>query len=253
MSKPFFIWTMRRTGGTSLMSLLTQISEYHGIQHEPFNADRQLGKFIKDFRKGEDKADIKDGLEEVFKKQPLIKHCYEIFGIEFNNLLVEAINPYGYQHIFLMRKDDISRIMSLYLAMQTSVWGADQKKAQYQKILSGEISLKPFDIDAMLKHYEWSSFITSKIQELLKEKGIEYKIVYFDDIYTGEREERIEKLYNLFDYLEFDDSVKVKYKDLIEEKIFNNSQDSISVLKYIPNYEDAKNIFSESKKIVKKK
>ena len=52
MSKPFFIWMMRRTGGTSLSSLLMTMSEFQGGEHEPFNEDRQYGKYVKMFRNG---------------------------------------------------------------------------------------------------------------------------------------------------------------------------------------------------------
>lgn len=48
MSKAFFIWTMRRTAGTSLTTLLTGISEFNSVEHEPFNRDRKFGRFIKD-------------------------------------------------------------------------------------------------------------------------------------------------------------------------------------------------------------
>ena len=40
MPKSLFIWTMRRTGGTSLAVILSKLSKlagYRGVQHEPFN------------------------------------------------------------------------------------------------------------------------------------------------------------------------------------------------------------------------
>ena len=92
MSKPFFIWTMRRTGGTSLTSLLTNISEFNGIEHEPFNSDRKLGRFIQDFRAGKDKQEIVNALDKVFLETPIVKHCYELFGEEFNIKLTDFID-----------------------------------------------------------------------------------------------------------------------------------------------------------------
>ncbi len=239
MSKPFFIWTMRRTGGTSLTTLLTEISEYNGVQHEPFNSDRKLGKFIKSFRNGKDHQEIASELDELFMDTPLIKHCYELFGKEFNQLIVDATIKQDYKHIFLKREDELSRIISLFLAQQTSVWGPEHKEKKYNEILSGKSKLDPFDIDKMVEHYKWCKNITNKIQKSLIKKDQEFKIISFEDFYVGERDERLKNLYDLFDYLEFDSDVSEIYKDRIEDKIFKNSQNSQDILEYVPNYKEA--------------
>lgn len=239
MSKPFFIWTMRRTGGTSLTTLLTEISEHKGIQHEPFNVDRVLGHFVQDFRKQTDRAEISSGLDELFLDTPLIKHCYEIFGKEFNQLIVNAAVKQNYKHLFLKREDEISRIISLFLAQQTSVWGPEQKKKKYDDIISGKSTLLPFDIEAMVEHYKWCKNITKKIQNMLTQNKKEFKTISFEDYYTGNREERLANLYDLFEYLEFDSETIEAYHDRIEEKIFKSSQNSQDILKYVPNYNEA--------------
>ena len=76
MSKPFFIWTMRRTGGTSLTTLLTEMSEYSALQHEPFNLDRRLGYVIEAFREGKENVAIEKMIEEALFDTPVVKHCY---------------------------------------------------------------------------------------------------------------------------------------------------------------------------------
>ena len=239
MSKPFFIWTMRRTGGTSLTTLLTDISEYNGLQHEPFNSDRKLGKFIKSFRNGKDRQEIASELDGLFKDTPLIKHCYELFGKEFNQLIVEATIKQDYKHIFLKREDETSRIISLFLAQQTSVWGPEQKMKKYDDIISGKLELAPFNIEKMIIHYKWCKNITNKIQKLLTKKDKEFKVISFEDFYVGQRDERLKNLYKLFDYLEFDSDVSEIYKDKIEDKIFKSSQNSQDILEYVPNYNEA--------------
>ena len=246
MSKPFFIWTMRRTGGTSLTTLLSIISEHPNLQegniysiHEPFNKERILGHFIIKYNQGISKEILLSKLQETFQNTPNMKHCYELFSKGFNDLIVESVLEQNYGHIFLKREDEVSRIFSLFLAEQTSVWGPEQKKDKYNNILSGKEKLRPFDIDRMVEHYKWCNVITNHIQTKLEKHGQTYKIVSFEEFYMGEREERLRKLYELFDYLGFEHSVREEYKEKIREKVFNSSQDSRSILEYVPNYKEA--------------
>lgn len=239
MSKPFFIWTMRRTGGTSLTALLTEISEHMGMQHEPFNIDRKLGGFIQDFRAKKEHSLISSELDNLFAKKPLIKHCYELFGKEFNELIVDATAKQDYKHLFLKREDEVYRIISLFLAQQTSVWGPEQKKQKYEAIISGADKLEPFDIEKMIEHYKWCENITNKIQKMLTDNCKEFKVISFEDFYVGQKDIRLQKLYELFEYLEFDLGTREVYKDKIEEKIFKSSQNSQDILEYVPNYQEA--------------
>jgi LPS sulfotransferase NodH len=212
-----------------------QMSEYPKIEHEPFNVDRKLGYVIQKFRKNEA---IDEDLKEIFTPTPLIKHCYELFGKEFNFQIVDAAKEHPYKHIFLKREDEISRIFSLFMAMQTQVWGPE-KQSNYQKILGGEMELEPFDIDQMIRHMQQCRQITHEIKEKLSEENLGYHEVSFEEFYSGTREERLAHLAALFDYLEFDSNVMERYADLIEEKIFNSSQNTQSVLEYVPNYREA--------------
>jgi LPS sulfotransferase NodH len=246
MSKPFFVWTMRRTGGTSLTSLLSTISEYPGMEHEPFNADRKLGGFIRKFRSGVDRKILAGELDELFSQHYLIKHCYELFGEEFNYLIASAVIPHDYKHLFLRREDEVSRIVSLYLARQTSVWGPEQKKDKYEAIISGREKLEPFDIASMKEHLLWCKNITSKIKNYLSSQGMVFKEISYEEFYTGDRETRFEKLVELFQFLEFDDDVMERYSNLIEEKIFNSSQNSQSILEFVPNYKEALEILNHT-------
>jgi len=187
---------MRRTGGTSLTALLRVMSEYRGPSpkigvwpstDEPFNIERTLGRFIKEYRQGVNKNLIYENILEALKKTPLIKHCYEIFGEEFNDIIIDSLSNYSYKHVFLCREDEVSRILSLYLAMQTNVWGA-AKKDHYETIIKGEIQLEPFDINAMKKHLKWCIYLTKHIKARLDSMSIEYKEISFEDFYIGDRE-----------------------------------------------------------------
>ncbi len=240
MSKPFFIWTMRRTGGTSLTVLLETISEYQEIQHEPFNGDRVFGSIIQKFHKGKE---ITQDLDMILNDTPLIKHCYEIFDREFNDLIINASIKQNYKHIFLIREDEVSRIMSLFLAQQTNVWG-HRSAQKYELIITGQESLFPFDIDKLIAQYELDQKRTNEIKEMLAVKHKQYNVVSFEDIYTGSRKKRLKNLQELFNFLEFNKNTMHEFKDEIEKWIFNSSQNSKSILEYVPNYKEAEKALS---------
>ncbi|AXI46082.1 hypothetical protein C1J03_08665 [Sulfitobacter sp. SK012] len=50
MSHAYFIWTMQRTGGTTLAILLRRLSEHPSVEDEPFNLTRVFGHIILDRR-----------------------------------------------------------------------------------------------------------------------------------------------------------------------------------------------------------
>ena len=245
MSKPFFIWTMRRTGGTSLTDLLMEMSEYKTIQHEPFNLDRTLWHVTKEFQRQSNlnaTINISSVLGKAFETQPLIKHCYEIVDRRLNEQLVSFLKNREYRHIFLLRKDEASRLLSLFLALQTDVWGKHGSEKTYEMIRSEEKNLEPFDLDLMVQEEKTAIEQTKEIKSLLERESIPYKMIYFEDFFTGEEETRLHNLYDLFDYLEFGQETINGHKEMIDHIIFNRSQKSHSILEYVPNHKEAREL-----------
>ncbi len=243
MSKPFFIWTMRRTGGTSLTDLLMEMSEYQTIQHEPFNLDRTLGYITKAFQSQasiDNSLNITELFDKAFETQPLIKHCYEIVDERFNKELVSFLKNREYLHIFLLRKDEVSRVLSLLLAYQTDVWGKHGSEQIYDMIHSGKKVLEPFDMDRIRKEEETAISQTQMVKSLLEQESVPYKAVYFEDFFTGKKQTRLDNLYALFGYLEFDKKTIQSHKKMIDHILFGRSQKSHSILEYVPNYKEAK-------------
>ena len=248
MSKPFFIWTMRRTGGTSLTDLLMEMSEYKTMDHEPFLWERELGYVTQEFRKQldeESQINIKNLLEKVFIEKPLIKHCYEVFNIELSRHLIRFLKNKDYKHIFLLRKDEVSRIFSLLLAYQTDVWGKHGSEGIYKRIHEGEKLLEPFDIDLLKKEEKIAINHTKNVKNILKNNNIEYKMIYFEDLYTGDEEIRKKNLYDLFEYLEFGTQTIDSHQEMIDHILFKRSQKSNSILPYIPNLKEAEAVLMD--------
>ena len=242
MSKPFIIWTMRRTGGTALTDLLMEMSEYETIDHEPFQHQRKFGYITASFSEQQDKTDnpeVISLLESAFVNKPLIKHCYEITGSNFNETLVHFLKNSDYKHIFLIRRDEVSRVLSLFLAYMSDVWGKHGSEGMYEMIRNGEKILPSFDLEAMRKEEEYSTKQTTHIREVLCRESIEFRDVYFEDLYSGSKESRESNLYALLDYLEFDTETITQHKEMIKHILFNRDQKSKSILEFVPNYRDA--------------
>ena len=120
MSSPFLIWTMQRTGGTSLTELLMAMSEHRSAEHEPFNwAKKQPRQFwpITEAWNTTHNADVLRGsLEGLFAQRYLIKHCYELLSMSFNMHLMQAAVGTAYRHVVLRRRDEPSRLVSKFIA-----------------------------------------------------------------------------------------------------------------------------------------
>ncbi len=245
MSNPFFIWTMRRTGGTSLTDLLTTMSEHNSsIQHEPFNLNRTFGYITKEFEKQNNSnfgLDLSTLFDKEFIKTPLIKHCYEITNSSLNYELISNIKNREYKHILLLRKDEESRIFSLLLALQTDVWGLHGSRKIYELIRSRKKTLKPIDKGSIDYEVDNSIKKTSEIKLFLEKQSIDYKTIYFEDFFEGQADKRFTNLYKLFEYLDFSSNVISEHQNIIKETILRRSQNSFSILKYLPNYLESKN------------
>ena len=111
MSSPFLIWTMQRTGGTSLTELLMAMSE-----HEPFNwakkQPRQFWPITEAWNTHHDADALRGALDGLFAERFLIKHCYELLSMSFNLHLMQAAVGTPYRHVVLRRRDEPSRLVS---------------------------------------------------------------------------------------------------------------------------------------------
>src|SRR5579863_9787871 len=105
MSHPFIIWTMQRTGGTSLTDLLLEMSEHKAAEHEPFNRDRQFGAVTIAWAQTKDEEALRRALADLLAQRHLIKHTYELRDMQLNLALMEAAAR-DYRHIFLFRRDE---------------------------------------------------------------------------------------------------------------------------------------------------
>lgn len=236
MQHPFIIWTFRRTGGTSLTDFLMDVSDFPRAQHEPFNWDREYGGITKHFSQTKDVQKLRSSLQEIVEQGVLVKHCIELVSPEFNAELLRAFSSTGtYRHLLLFRRDESSRLLSLFTAMQTNVWGKHNADWTYSKVASGETKLSPIDLTKVEK--EWRNCWRSRraVLSQLQEAGAPLREVYFEDLYTGEPAARVEQAKELLAWLGLEDKAS---EEQLNRCLFETSQDTRRVLDFIPNKDE---------------
>jgi hypothetical protein len=188
--RPYLILTLRRTGGTSLMSFLAQVSSFPTLQHEPLNQDRVWGAITASFRESGDVAAVKRGLAERLEQRPNIKHCFEIIPYPVTLALIEACAARDYAVFLLTRRDEASRLRSLFLAQATGVWGASQAGGVYPRVLSGELKLLPIDLKTVRARAALDAAALGMVLRFLRHRRIDREWLLFEEIYADDGEIR---------------------------------------------------------------
>jgi hypothetical protein len=235
MSHPFIIWTMQRTGGTALAQLLMDISEHEAAEHEPFNWDRQFGSVTKSWHSTKDDLTLSAALTQILAQRVLIKHTYELRDIQFNIHLMQAAVNADYRHVFLGRRDELSRLVSKFVAEANGTWFKDYATRVYEKIRSGERTLNPLPVSKVTTTYRRCRDMTTEIRQSFNKFGVKFHEIYYEDIYVGEHEERIIRLNGLLQFLDLTPDMTETHRSNIEERIFRQGQDTQSILKFVPN------------------
>ena len=235
MSYPFIIWTMQRTGGTALTELLMDISEHPGAEHEPFNWDRQFGAITMAWNRSHDTAALSRSLSEILAQHYLIKHTYELRDMRFNAALLEAAAKTSYRHVLLVRRDELARLVSKFVAEANGTWFKDYASRVYAKVREGERRLAALPVAKVVTAYDRCREVTAGIRKWLSDLGVEVHEVAYEDLFLGERAERERRLAALFDFLGFTGEAIAPHREEIEEKIFAPGQDTRSILEFIPN------------------
>ncbi|WP_425102313.1 hypothetical protein [Tropicibacter sp. S64] len=236
MSFPYIIWTMQRTGGTTLATLLAELSEHPGVQHEPFNQDRKFGHVVTHWQ---DQEKLRSELEEALAARPVIKHCHELMPHVLNATLMEVSIALGYRHIVLERGAEVDRILSLELAKITGAWGSDQAKRIYRRIEAGDIEVEPIDIPRALAHMRLCAERRAVLEGLFDAHGQSPYRVRFEDVYTDPAAGR-GLVEDLLGFLGIDYAARGDFDALVTEALLKKGQNSVRVADAVPNYAEAR-------------
>lgn len=234
MSSPYIIWTLRRTGGTTLAGLLSVLSEHPTAQHEPFNPERVFGSVVSGWFQHNDEARLRADLMQVLEKRPLIKHCYELLPDAFNRVLLEVTLELGYAQVILDREAEVDRILSLELARQTGAWGKQEAWRVFQALENGTREMEPIDVAGAAHHLRVCQEYRSKVQALFDSHGVAPFVVYFEEVYSDPQAGR-KMVADLLAYLQIDPNSHADYEALLTEALMRKGQKSGRILEYVPN------------------
>lgn len=233
MSYPYVIWTMRRTGGTTLATLLSTLSEYTGTQHEPFNQERVFGHIYQGFAQSGDADKLRADLRKCLEKRPLIKHCHELMSHRFNALFLEVTTALGYRHIVLERRNETDRIVSLELAYLTGAWGGQDAKTIYPAIEAGEVTLAPMDIDRALRQMRLCNTRRRELASMITTADLASFVVYFEDVYSDPKAGRA-LIKRMLAYLDLRPEDHKNYDALVNVALLKSGQNSARILQAVP-------------------
>lgn len=182
--RPYLILTLRRTGGTSFMGFLSAVSAFPVAQHEPFNPERVWGAVTQAFRKTGDAVAMRAAVEACVAQRPNIKHCVEIMPAALTRALIEACAAQGYAFFLLTRRDEASRLRSLFLAQATEAWGPSQAARRYPQIKAGEIVPKPVKTEAVERRIATDAAALGQTLVLLRNRQIAWDWLVFEELYA---------------------------------------------------------------------
>ncbi|MGV8988662.1 MAG: hypothetical protein ACOH2H_20555 [Cypionkella sp.] len=183
MDKPFIIWALRRTGGTTFAALLAKASSHPSVPHEPFNPDRVYGWVSKEWNRDFDVERMRTSISEILQKKSAIKHCYEVTPHPLNILLLLESARQGYHQIFLRRRAEVDRMFSLKIAELTGAWGAEKAESIFEEIKSGKRERPEISLPTSITHMSDCKLRSTWLEHSMQSLKINYSEVYFEDLY----------------------------------------------------------------------
>jgi len=229
---------MRRTGGTTLASLLATLSEHAGIQHEPFNRERMFGHVSATFVQSGDLDRMRADMHDCLAKRPLIKHCYEIVSEPLNAMFLEVSTALGYRHIVLDRRRETDRILSLELAHLTGAWGGDAAQEIYPSIEAGEVTLEPIDTARALREMRLCDARRKAFADRMEAADVAPFVIYFEDVYSDPQEGRA-LIARLLAFLGIRPEDHKDYDKLVSDALLKRGQNSARILQAVPDVQAA--------------
>ncbi|QBF34245.1 hypothetical protein [Thalassococcus sp. S3] len=183
---PYLILTLRRTGGTSLTTFLSEVSSFATKEHEPFNPDRVWGGITEEFKRTKNVDLLRSKLGEALQSRPNIKHCIEVVPGVLTQELITACHERQYRLMLLTRRDETSRLISLFLAQSTGAWGPDEARQIYRNIMAGQTKPNPIQLHEVKQRYLLDAGILGQTLSVLRYKEIPYKWLVFEELYKGQ-------------------------------------------------------------------
>jgi hypothetical protein len=189
--RPFIVWTLRRTGGTTLSSILEQHSLLPTIEHEPFLPGRVFGNVAR-AHEAKNRTGFRDGLKQIMADRYPLKHCIDTHPLEFSIDLAKILGD-EYGHVILLRRNESLRLLSLAMAEATGAWRYDSKNEVQRQI---RLPIRKFR-----REYGRCRSLVKALSDVLSDRPT---TAYFEDLYEGSMSARLEALNRVAQFLKLD-------------------------------------------------
>lgn len=234
MSYPFLIWTVQRTGSTTLASILAHLSENKVIEHEPFNTGRML-----DYQ-GKEELLVKQ-LQEIKGEKFCIKHCWNVHAPNSNQLILKHLLQDNYRIILLQRDNILAMEISRQLAKQTGIWGKNNNSEN----TSSFSNLSPLDISQMQKQINSYKAQLNEYKSQFKHEHIPYSNISYEQLFDGSLEKRLKMIEEVCKFLNIDSQMMKNKSQEIKELLMNYKQNNSEMYQNIPNVKEIQEVFSD--------
>lgn len=231
--KPFLIITLRRTGGTTLASLMASMSSHETTMYEPFNSYRIFGQITLEFKETWNFSTLDASVANALMDTPNLKHCIDVIPFEITSSVVEEANRRGYHIIVLTRRNEVHRLASLFLAKATGSWKAQDAAEIYPKIISGEITPQPINLKFVKRRIKDDIERINLLHSMLNDRQIGYQHICYEDFYADESAMDM-TLRNIAQRLNIDQLANAL---IVPRKFDTTSQRSKDIGPYIENYD----------------
>lgn len=231
---PFIIWTFRRTGGTSLRSIFFWLSPFAAWQDEAFNRDRELGSLTRDFENSSDKSALNNAITQVVAQRKNLKHCIEVVPYEITSSLLRHSAAAGYQHLILLRLNEVDRQISLALAKATNAWGPTEATQAYNEIFEGKRKLPALNIAQIRRELDRDAAALGRLMRLMLLHDISYNITFFERLYTGDFANRVAEVRRIARLLGLS-RAETEADSAFSAALMQRSQGTQRILEFVPN------------------
>jgi hypothetical protein len=233
---PIIIWTFRRTGGSTLRSVLYWLSVHQAWQDEAFNPGRELGDVTRGYELSRDEGALRLAIARIVAQRKNLKHAVEVVPHRLNSVLLEEAAKQGYRHLLLLRLNEAERQISLALARRTDAWGPEKAKAIFEQIRRGTTALEPLDLAPITTQTLSDAAALGRLYRLLLANGTEFHTVLFEELYAGPVEARLARFRRVGEALGLA-KVRSVGDDAFRRAATEAGQDTRSIYAHVPNIE----------------
>jgi LPS sulfotransferase NodH len=178
---PYLIFSLKRSGSTTLMRLLNALPGMRCMR-EPFNANNYGSRYHDRVADAESLSDV---LREIWTTHDGIKHVWESDGWPFRRPELNArlvLEP-GQRVVFLRRRNVLQRIVSLQISEQANVWSAIPHLDR-ERLSAFEFA--PLNADVVRRHVESESALLDGLRDRMIESGVPFMEAWYEDLYDAQ-------------------------------------------------------------------